>query len=264
MNKRCRVVSLTAAILLTAIGSMAGNSEPNYQGHTLTEWVDQIDPEIPYVAGSEPPAYNAIRQIGTNAIPTVLKWLATGSVDRARKASFILSEQLSPAVPELTRLALRLKEYKRFDDCVEALGCIGPKAVPGFKILLTKGRPEVQFAAIEYLPMLHTNACELMPCVVKCIVGKDEEVGNKAADILGRLDVPDSAVTPMLTNALAKADAPGRLRIYRAVFWRSRFLYPPNQCANAISLLKSALADSNRDVRSFATNALQDLQPANR
>lgn len=250
-------VFLVVAIWLSVTNCFAKNSEPTFQGHTLGEWVDQINPEIPYLEPT--PAHKAIRQIGTNGIPTILKWLSTGSTDRARNAYFILSEELAPAVPQLTQLALRLKEYKRFDDCVEALGCIGPAAVPGFNVLLTKGRPEVQFSAIEYLPMLHTNVVTLLPAIIKCVVGKNEEVGGKAVGILAGLEIPHSVSIPALTNALTTASTRGRLRIYQCfLFMRPPFGQP---ALEALPSIRAALKDPNPEIANTASNALEYLEP---
>jgi hypothetical protein len=259
MKKQRAKIFLVASAWLVTFVVLAGNAEPSYQGHTLTEWADQINPEEAFIAGKEPPAYNAIRQIGTNAIPSILKWLSTGPLQRARTVYFILGEKLSPAVPDITRLALHLKEYKRFDDCVEALGCIGPAAVPGFKMLLTKGRPEVQFSAIEYLPMLHTNVVELLPAIVKCMVGKNDEVGGKAASILGELEIPHSVLIPALTHALRTASGQARLRIFRCFL----FMRPPldNEDKDALSYIRAALNDPNKEIASTAYNIMSQVEP---
>ena len=258
MTKQWTRILLVAAVWLVTSVGIAGNAEPSYQGHTLTEWADQINPEIPYFVGAEPPAYKAIRHMGTNAIPTILKWLSTGSLERARKVYFILSEDLSPAVPELTRLALHLKEYERFDHCVEALGCIGPAAVPGFNTLLMEGRPEVQISAIKCLPMLHTSVQELQPAMVKCMLGKDTEVGDTAASFLGHLEIPHSVLIPALTNELRTATVQGRLRIFRC------FLYmrPPlsKEDKDALPYIRAALNDRNPEIANTASNILANIE----
>ena len=50
-----------------------------YKGHTFSEWVDQIDAEIPIEVGHEPEYVNAIHYFGTNEIPTLIQWIKSDS-----------------------------------------------------------------------------------------------------------------------------------------------------------------------------------------
>ncbi len=66
--------------------AMAADKEPQYQGHSLSYWASQIDPHVGTVISINgvpvpPPAHQtAIQGIGTNALPTLLKWIAQKDV----------------------------------------------------------------------------------------------------------------------------------------------------------------------------------------
>ncbi len=256
-------------ILLTcfaAFVSAAGGEEPSYHGHSFSEWAGQLDPHLAYEVHHPPPAVVAIRHVGTNALPILLKWISEKDPNgtscllpsngtRAVMALSILGDAACPAVPELTKLAMTLPDRERYHRCIQALAYIGPKSLPSFITILTKGRPGACFSAIEWLPVFHSNAVVALPAVIKCLAGKNDEVGWKAADELSRLDVPSAILVPALTNALPSASAPARARILRCLFW----LDPPARAAGPA--IRAALIDPRRQVREEATIALQKIAP---
>jgi hypothetical protein len=74
MRTRTRLIGALA--IFAAFVVTAGEKEPTYNGHSLSEWVAQFDPHVAYLA-SQPPAYIvAIGHIGKNALPILLKWMA--------------------------------------------------------------------------------------------------------------------------------------------------------------------------------------------
>jgi HEAT repeat protein len=265
-------VNAQLLILSGCLAAIAHNNEPSYHGRTLSEWLRDLDPHMAYEVNHPPPEVVAIRGIGTNALPLLIKWM--GAKDpkeppkphlaecynmtrsqRAAMAITILGETAEPAIPELTQLAMSLSSRDRYDRCIEALAQIGPAALPSFEIILTRGSIGRRSSAIESLPVLHTNAMVVLPAAVKCLAGNNEDLGWRAADALSRLDAPGSALVPLLTNALTSASAPARVRVLRCLFWLD---HSPQEAVPAIS---AALTDRNPEVRAEATNALQRIAP---
>ena len=155
-----RSISLLAPIILCSCAAIGtGSSEPVYNGKALSEWL-MADHGVEFADESDRAlAKDAIREIGTNAIPVLLDLLSTTEWSKGRvvaklksqdfkyllklpspsgvevirgiaKSGFsILGTNAEPAVPELTKL------LHREDTCMDAasvLAGVGPK---GFAVL---------------------------------------------------------------------------------------------------------------------------------
>lgn len=266
---RC-IVELLAVVCLAASAAVADQSEPTYQGRTLSDWTREIDPCTTF--GYEPPAWAAIRHMGTNTIPTLLRWMSESdppeppkphlapcfNMSRSKRAEMafsILGETARPAIPRLTKLALTLTNRNRYDGCIGALAYIGPASLPSFNAILTAGTPDRRFAAMDWLPAIHTNCGSLLPALLECLVSKNADVGWKAADAIGGLGVPASVVVPALTNALPTASAPARARIFRCLYWLNV------SAPEAVPAIRTGLSDPNSEVRTNATYAAERIAP---
>src|SRR5215510_5412200 len=99
--RKARVIAISlggALALLIAILALSRDKEPRYQGRSLSQWLRVYEkspgPLRVYETSSGPPIYfpdtrllqggqlpdqaeavNAVRQIGTNAIPWVIRWM---------------------------------------------------------------------------------------------------------------------------------------------------------------------------------------------
>ena len=286
--------SAFAATLICLSTASAFAEERLYQGKTFSEWVNQIDMEIPIAMGHEPEYWRAIQFFGTNEIPKLIQWIKSdstaledkreadrekplaqgkhvpifgpatyGSVERAIAVFGILGSSARSAIPALTQIAVHSHDRIQYESAIHSLSLIEPDSLHAFETILTKSRPEARAEAVGWLPIFHTNVVAILPAIVNCLTGKDGNVGDIAADELSRLEVPDAIVCPMLTNALPVASAPTRLRIYRCLFWRcegmSRTESNESSRKETIRLLQAALNDKSYDVRDFATNALHDF-----
>jgi hypothetical protein len=279
-HKTMKWVCVAATFCLAVQIAWAEDSGPSYQGHTFSEWASQIDFTAP-VMGEGPPAYAAIHHIGTNAIPILLSWISNQKapkampdqvykpplwfsptrVEAAAMLFCLLDSEARPAIPELTRYAMTFPDYERYDQCVRALAGIGQDSLPAFNTLLTKGRPEVQFSALEWLPGFGTNAIAVMPAVINCLVGKNDEVADKSVDFFFQDSaVRGSVVTSALTNAMTHASAKGRMRICRCFFFMSYNKPPAEQPWAAVPVLRAALKDPNPEVSNTASNALVSIE----
>src|ERR1051326_970456 len=130
--KRRRVillcVALVSAFTLTCI-LWPSEPEPSYKGKKLSQWLREYS--LPRYGNPEPTeAAEAIRHIGTNGIPYMIKWMrSTPSPWRVRLASKI--RRSSPSTCD--KLADLLFSNKRLQ--------LGDAAVYGFAILGKDGVP---------------------------------------------------------------------------------------------------------------------------
>lgn len=241
-------------------------------GRTITEWTRDIDPHFAVSVGHEPPEWVAIRTMGSNAIPALLKWMVekdppepqkpnlapcytVAQSERAVLAFFILGEAAESAIPELTRLALTTRDPERAEKCVDALACIGPASLPSFIKILTNGTYRARFSALEWFPALHVDNTPAMPAMIKCLTDKNENLGFRAAQTLSEASIPEPTLVPALTNALTTASPGGRARIYRCLCW----LRVPARAA--VPAIHVGLSDHNGEVRTNATYAAQRIAP---
>jgi hypothetical protein len=222
--------AIIALFCLAATIAPAGRGEPYYEGQSLSAWASQIDPEQIL---TDQPATKAIRHIGADAIPTLLDWISVEDPprptahrfssaipgDRAVMVFLILGDKARPAIPALTRYAMKFPDPQRCDRCISSLAYIGPKSMRSFVKILTEGRPEARFSALGCLAVFHTNAVPALAAAISCLTGNDEQLGWKAADELSRLDVPPSILVPALKQALHSASAPARRRILKCLQW---------------------------------------------
>jgi len=271
---------LTILALFTLLTATAADKEPSYNGRSLSDWLHDLDPHLIYEVNHPPPEIVAIQQMGTNALPLLLKWMAAKDPredpkpnladcfnmtrsERAAMALSILGETASPAIPELTRLALNLRNRERYDRCITALAATGLQSLPSLEAIIKDGTAGQKCSAIESLSGFHTNVAALLPTLIHCLVGKNEDVGWSAADSLSRLEIPSTALVQALTNSLSTASAPARARIFRCLCWLgNEAAWSSNQAArDAVPAIRAGLSDPSSEVRTNAIYAAQRIAP---
>jgi HEAT repeat protein len=210
--------------------------------------------------------------LGTNAIPTLLKWMAEKDPPepqkpnlapcytlvrsaRAELALHILGETAHSAIPELTRLALTTRDPERADRCISALAYIGPTSLPSFIKILTDGTYRPKFSALEWIEAVHADKTPAMPAMIKCLNSKQGNLAFRAAQTLSESSIPETTLVPALTNALKTASPAGRAHIYRCLCW----LQVPARAA--VPAIHAGLSDQDADVRTNAVYAAQRIAP---
>jgi len=266
------LAALLASVCLAGCAAIKDQHEPTYQGRTLSDWTRDIDPHGGSLVGHEPLAFTAISQIGTNAIPTLLKWLSERdppeplkpglascfTMPRSARAGFafcILADKARPAIPNLVQIARRSSDVTRSDLCAIALASIGPEALPSLLSLATNATPETRRCAIYALLRLPDNQSALpaVPVLINSFADKDVTAADIAADILHRLSLPATIVIPALTNAMRSSSAPIRMRAVRCLGWHHE------DAVSAIPLFRAAMRDPDFGVRATATNVLRGM-----
>jgi hypothetical protein len=292
---RKRVILIAAVVL--AVGLIwamfpSQSREPSYQGHSLSYWAEQVDPHDPSgciiaingILVPRPQEEAAIKQIGTNAIPTILDWISYEASpfktklaslverlphrvsrhvtfpgeERAYRAELvfnILGPEGRAAIPELTRLARTSSDWDRVCRCLRCLHHIGTEAFPSILSLTTNGPYLTCFAAIGTLAHYPEQAKPSIPVLLNYLDDTNHSLAGQAARVLGDLEVSWSATFPGLTNVLRSSSPEARLRAVRCVIWIST----PSDIA--LPVLLPMLSDPDYDVRDMTTNVLQNYVP---
>lgn len=142
--------------------------EPSYGGHPFSYWVKQYrQPNRNSISEQLEMAEvdDAIRHIGTNAIPTLLEMLQTQDSKFKRAAIDFLNRQ------SLVRLDWQSSAEKHVivTRVFEVLGSDAKPAVPGLLTLLTNDDVQVKHLAAEELCHIGPAAREAVPVLIQCL-----------------------------------------------------------------------------------------------
>jgi HEAT repeat protein len=243
MGKKCRILwaVLLVAVVAAVVWLSMPSPEPVYQGKRLSYWLAGYDTgnyNVTHPKGPSPPtagqADEAIRQIGTNALPTLLRMLQLpnptltdrvlavarkqhfikipfGSANLNKKAFFALmalGSQASNAVPQL--IAIFEKNPSSFPQTAAPaiLGTIGPaaeQAIPALLVGLSYTKRTVRNNAIFALGRIHAQPKLVVPALIKCLDDSDQFVQEAAVVALGAFGNDAQTAVPTLLELRRKA-----------------------------------------------------------
>ncbi|MBE0543366.1 MAG: HEAT repeat domain-containing protein [Verrucomicrobia bacterium] len=277
-------------IILRASAAIADDQEPSYNGRLLSEWLGDMRLSAP---GSGP--YEAaVRGMGTNAIPTLLKWMSyePSSSDLSREteekvvhwrpvtnlnrypaqrgerascAFGYLGAVARSTIPELTRLARTAFNLKRADRFTGALASIGPEAVPSLVSLATNSPPWTRYSAVEALGSFCDEpavATPLVPMLMNLLcdtnsnTNTDYPVDGPAQAALLAMDA--KVVVPSLMDALQSSSDRTRRQAV-ATLLAFQVQNSTNVPPTAVSVFRAAMRDPDSVVRDVATGILREM-----
>ena len=215
VQRRRLIILLLGCVLLvgTVVLAWPRNREPDYGGRKLSDWL------LAYGSSSIPPetaeAAEAIRHIGTNALPWLMIWrnyqmpswkgnLAavlergplTGTYTRAVGRSLarqqnlaaqtlvgfqVLGRQASPAIPELKAL---LKDEPSSVWAMQALANIGEPALPALLAALVDPQTANRDNLPRYFGSMRRSGHDIsaaVPVLAQCLNDPNAEVAAAAA-----------------------------------------------------------------------------------
>lgn len=204
--------------------------QPVYEGRPLGDWLKSYEnPQNKYTPEWQK-ADEAVRHAGTNAIPTLLRFLrardsemelkllnfirrqhfitisrtpaATRNFEAAR-AFQALGVQASNAVPALVKIFDQNISKSSRDATGAALGWLGPAASPAVPALLrsaTNEDQEIRFAAVAALNQIHTQPELVVPALTQALSSKDAGVCANAAYLLACYGTDARPAIPALTR----------------------------------------------------------------
>lgn len=247
------LIILAAIVVCILCLRPAGRREPVYRGKTLTQWLKRLDDgeafgissgRLPSFTGAQIEAAEAIRAIGTNALPLLMDdirahpsekdvWIqlnrkldrftmnhfgrrSFGLADvtsedrirwRAAQGLSALGPLAKPAVPELTRLLFTNYFHSSIKEAAYALAGISPD---GIAVLTNSLQPTNEWSgmcaiwALGQHPAAGTN---VIPFLISATTSSSEGTACGAIQVLGLFHVDPEHVIPALTNALSSSNA---------------------------------------------------------
>jgi HEAT repeat protein len=206
------------AILGGLLLSQLPMGEPKYHGITLSSWLERYDNEVD-ADPQRSEAAAAVRQIGSNAVPTLIRWLGVSDSKFKQKLEEWADKQ-----------SVINFNFVDEDDYHE-------RAAKGFQLLGAQGK-----AAIPDLGRMlrDTNATENAAGVL-CLFGQDA-----VPVLIGGLTNSDAEIRRATASAMSGWNSTAESSP------DGRYLTLP------VPLLLTLLKDTETDVRIFATESLEE------
>ncbi len=279
-----------AGFLFLAVSAIALRRapEPSYAGRSLSEWLLLLQaPQFSNAAPSKTEAADAIRHIGTDAIPPVLAWiqyeipgwkkLATrlafrmrlqrliphhdSQLERAEAAEQAFGVLGTSAASAIPRLSEMIKDPKREGTrsgrrAVGALSRIGQESVPTLSsALLNPEAPNRWLVAARIREMARAglDVSLAIPALLKCSQDRNVSAAKAAKnELISIASLHPEEVLPPIGRVFETADD-WELRVAAALILGE----VPTLTPDAERTLLGALTDPDVRVRSAATNAFR-------
>jgi hypothetical protein len=227
-RKTTFAVVLGLAIVAAAILATR-DDEPYYQGKSLSAWLETADGRRHGDVGAREvnEARQAIRAMGDDALPVLLRWLD--------------SEPRGTWYAKLyDNLPARLRSNRRV-----------------YEILVGRGVTRMQLVAVGFR-VLGTNATSLLP-ELETRMNNPSEQNRSLRAVIALAEIGVQAL-PALTNALANPTHRCRELIADRLSYMAATAQP--ESTNMFRpVLDQMLNDSDANVRALATNAVRTLAP---
>ncbi len=211
MSMRKAKTPIFLAMCFLAVAVMFGDEGLKHDGRDLDAWISDAGPYSSEETRQK--AYRAIRTIGTNALPVLLRRITyeEPTNDRTRELETridaiycfdALKESAEPAIPALLSL-LQTDEHSGYAG--EALGAIGGKALPELLKGLTNNNAFYRRGCCAGLGVAKTNRQVVIPLIEPLKKDPDASVRQYAIFALIRLSEGDYRFT-LLIEALDSND----------------------------------------------------------
>ncbi len=225
--KRLRLILILLAVIF--LGCLAllfvGPKEPSYHGKTLTEWLDcsrgawitvgidewaDLDPNTPVFPNVDD-SIDAIRKIGTNGLPFLLKLIqATDSPLKTRLIRIANDQKVMP-----THFRTEDEKVKSAFFAFHILGNDALPVIPNLVQLTKSSEVGIRQVALLCLDTLHPQKHIFLPVLKDALQDSDPVVRNIATlTIRSRFPEDAGRLGPALGNS-SPTKRPGNQRICR-------------------------------------------------
>jgi HEAT repeat protein len=271
------LAGLFAALAVGLVWMLSRPAEPVCQGKPLSGWLKDL---YGWAGDTNHPAFIAFREMGTNAIPALLKimqsddppfeslifelnrmqslvhfplretWLERHA---ACSALYAMGANAKPAFSTLTNL---LFHTNAVIDCAIPLAGMGSEGLPPLLAALTNQNAGIRLSAANGLGWARSDMNIVVPALIARLSDQNIAVHRKAAGALGRLHAEPGLAVPALMKAY-----PGNDPLLRSVILRALSRFETNARA-AVPMVLEALSDIDPAVRDQAASALKHIDPA--
>jgi HEAT repeat protein len=152
---------------------------------------------------SQPPAARVV-QVPTGGKPVLTAVELANAAAQPDSGAVVRASFEEP----IARQPVELAQIKPFDEwseqeaAADALGRIGPAAVPSLIETLRDPDPKVRLRAIEVLARMGGDAKDAVPELIRLLEDSDEGVRKAAIRTLGRIGPPAKEAVPALMQTL--------------------------------------------------------------
>jgi len=287
----CHPVPMTkkrGLLLAVSFAALAGGlvwmlsrpPEPVCQGKPLSAWLEETNGDLD---DTNQATFVAFREMGTNAIPALLKIIQSGDPPferlifelnrrqslvhfplretwpQRRAASialYAMRANAKPAFPALTNLLFHTNTLFYGADPAVSLAGMGSEGLPPLIAALTNQNVSIRYSAAFALARERSDLNLVVPALIARLSDQDRGVHRTAVLVLGLLHAEPGLAVPALMN-----DYPGNDPELRSFILMSIGQFETNASAAAPMLIET-LSDKDQAVRKCAAWALQHIDPA--
>ena len=238
---------LIAGIVYWLAGKVGGPPDPEYQGRRLSAMLKESSLDVHTLESGRETRFGAedvlaIRQMGTNAIPYLLKELSATDSSLKIKLVELLSRQSVFSI----RFEMAAYHHYRAADAFQVLGPIGEPAIPELARLLNEG--ETSDHAAMALAGIGDKS---IPILIQTLSHTNASVRASAAGALGTFSSGASVIVPALIQSLGDPNKDVRFTAAYSLGKRHQ------EAALAVPALMKCLEDAAPIMRAFSANALE-------
>ena len=198
--------------------------EPSYNSKSLSDWLVAYGEASRFYPRPHA-ADEAIRHIGSNAVPYLLTWLQYEDSLWLRRCAFTLNKAPVGFRCPATNISAwivnnHIRRNKRYGVAIWGFGIIGSdarSAVPTLAALAVDyKRPRVASRAVRVLQDLGTNALPAMPLLLRSSHSRDPSVASAATFALACLKFAPEKAVPHLAEMASRQDGTSAIRKHTA------------------------------------------------
>jgi HEAT repeat protein len=255
-------------------------AEPAYQGKPLRAWLNDLHG---WGGDTNNPAFIAFREMGTNAIPALLKIIESNDPPfqrmilklnrrqslvhfprrqtwpQRRAASFALyamGPNAKPAFSTLTNLLFYTNNLPPGAEPAIPLAGMGSEGLPPLIAALTNQNALIRESAATELAWERSDLNIVVPALIARLDDQYRGVHLAAVFTLGQLHAEPGLAVPALMKHF-----PGNGLDMRKLILRALAGFETN-ASTAVPMLVESLSDEDQEVRRDAASALKQIDPA--
>ncbi len=243
------------AILGVCIWSALPPREPSYKGRSLSDWLQDYYISFGVQKVESPAVDEAVRHIGTNAIPTLLRMLLARDSRLKAASIWLLNQQNFVRM----RITPAWEKNREANLAFEALGADAKNAVPDLvQIYGEKISEASRVSTVESIGAIGPSAKSAIPSLLTGLKTTNDLVRRMTVWALGNIHSEPELVVPELVKRLH--DPSQVIRLFAA---KALADYGTNATSAVPTLIEMLNDPASRDpaIRESLTNALKQIDP---